>query len=91
MLPKLSPRITHPRGRVKPGMRLSTSFAQGTGRIVTGFKWLRSGKAIKRATAVRYKVTRADRGHMLRVRVTSQAKDGSQRMTELSSGVRVPR
>ena len=90
-LPGLQPRITHPRGAVRAGTRLTASLAQGTGRIATNFQWLRSGKPIKGATAVRYRVTRADRGRTLRVQVSSQAKDGSRQLTELSDGLKVRR
>ncbi len=72
-------------------MRLAASFTQGTGRIVTGYQWLRSGNKVKGATAVRYSVTRADRGRTLRVVVTSQAKAGGAVLVERSTGVKVRR
>lgn len=90
-LPALRPKVTHPRGKVRPGVRLSATFTPGTGRIVTRFQWLRSGKPIKGATAVRYKVSKSDRGHSVRVQVSSQAKDGTSKGTELSASVKVPR
>ncbi|MEH3052446.1 MAG: CAP domain-containing protein [Patulibacter minatonensis] len=90
-LPGLRPRITHPRGKVRLGTRLTASLMQGTGRISTRIQWTRGGEPIKGATAVRYKVARRDLGRTLRVQVSSQAKDGSNRMTELSSGLKVKR
>jgi uncharacterized protein YkwD len=89
--PGLSPTLTHSRGRVRVGTRLVASFRQGTGRIVARLQWLRDGKPIKGAQAVRRRISRADRGHRLRVQVTSQTANGAFRTVELSPVVRVPR
>ncbi|MBO9534019.1 MAG: CAP domain-containing protein [Solirubrobacteraceae bacterium] len=90
-LPRLRPRISRGRGKLKPGMHVTASFAQGTGRIVTKVQWLRSGKVIKRANSVRLKVTASDRGRTLRVKVWSQAKTGGSQLVEQSAALKVPR
>lgn len=91
VLPGLQPRIQRPRGRLRIGARLTATFAQNTGRITTKLQWLRSGVPIKGATSIHRRVSRKDLGRTLRIRVTSQARDGSAAITETSGGVKIPR
>lgn len=90
-LPNLSPRILRPRGKLRVGARLTATFLQNTGRITTKMQWLRSGVPIKGATAIHHRISRKDLGRTLRIRVTSQAKDGTSALTEQSAGVKIRR
>ncbi len=90
-LANLQPRILRPRGRMRVGSRLTATFAQNTGRITTRMQWLRSGLPIRGATSIHHRITRKDLGRTLRIRVTSQGRDGSAQSTETSSGVKIRR
>lgn len=91
VLAGLQPRILRPRGRLRVGSRLTATFAQNTGRITTKLQWLRSGRPINGATSIHHRVGRKDLGRTLRIRVTSQARDGTSPTTELSARVKIPR
>lgn len=91
VLAGLQPRIARPRGRLRVGARLTATFAQNTGRITTKLQWLRGGRPIKGATSIHHRVGRKDLGRTLRIRVSSQGRDGASPSTELSAAVKIPR
>ena len=85
-LPRTLPRIL---GRVRVGVTLRCRPARFIGATSTRTAWLRNGRAIRRATRVRYKLTRADRGKIVTCRSTGTGAGG--RTSVVSLGVLVRR
>jgi uncharacterized protein YkwD len=79
-------------GRKRPirrGTRLKV-LAPVTGGSVTRYQWLRSGRTIKGARKVTYRVRKGDRGKRLACRVTAKSPAGA-KITRTSRSVRVRR
>jgi uncharacterized protein YkwD len=76
------------KGKVRPGVRLKARASVADGRI-SGYQWLRGGKAIGGASKSTYKVRRADRGKRVACRVTAVAGDGSTSLVRTSRSIRV--
>ncbi len=70
-----------------PGLRPKITHPRGKVKLSTRL----TASLAQGASAVRYKVTRKDLGRTLRVHVTSQAKDGSGRLTEVSDALKIKR
>jgi|GEM_PF-807224 len=65
------------RGKAIVGRMLKAKTSAWTPKAKFGYQWYRNGKAIAGATKAKYKVSRADRGAKLSVKVTG-SKDGFQ-------------
>jgi uncharacterized protein YkwD len=63
-------------GKILKGVRLVVR-AKVSGGAVTGYRWLRDGHGIKKATGRTYRVKGADRGHRLSCRVTATSAAGA--------------
>ena len=75
---------------IRRGTRLKV-VASVKGGSVTGYQWLRGGKAIKGARGSTYRVRNADRGKRLACRVRAASSDGALKLTRTSNSVRVRR
>jgi hypothetical protein len=78
------------KGPIRRGTRLKV-VAGVKGGSVTGYQWLRGGKAIKAARRSTYKVRKADRGKRIACRVSAASADGKLKLTRTSKGVKVRR
>lgn len=78
-------------GTAKVGSRL-TAQTPGwrPGSVTFRYRWLRNGDPVRGATKARYKVTKADRGKVIKVRVTA-TKRTYLSVTKTSSGRKVAR
>jgi uncharacterized protein YkwD len=63
-------------GKIRKGVRLAVR-TKVSGGAVTGYRWLRDGGGIKKATGRTYRVKGADRGHRLSCRVTATSAAGA--------------
>jgi hypothetical protein len=85
------PSIARRDGKKRPvrrGVRLKVSASVADGHI-SGYRWLRGGKAINGATKATYKVSKADRGKRVACRVTAISSDGSKTLQRTSRSIRV--
>lgn len=83
---KKKPRI---KGTAKVGKKLrATAGRWSPASVKVKYRWLRNGKAIKKATGSTYKVKRADRGKRLQVRVSAR-KAGYKATTQRSAAKKV--
>ncbi|AIY16929.1 hypothetical protein GUY44_16405 [Pimelobacter simplex] len=83
-----APRVT---GTAKAGRRLkATAPVLAPAAAGLRYQWLRDDRPIARATGTGYKVTKKDRGHRIRVRVTG-TRAGFRTKTVVSAAVRVRR
>jgi hypothetical protein len=61
------------KGKLRPGKRLVASVkAWSPARVKLAFQWLRDGKPVKKRTARTYRLSKADVGHKLSVRVVGR-------------------
>jgi hypothetical protein len=78
-------------GAAKVGSRLTAkATGWGPGSVKFRYHWLRNGHAVRGATKASYKVQKADRGRVLKVRVTA-TKPSYLSVTKTSSGRKIPR
>lgn len=75
------------RGTARPGYRLSCSRGTWAGATSYRYWWLRDGRAIARATATTYLLTKTDAGHKMSCQVAATNEGGTIRRT--SAAVRV--
>lgn len=83
-----TPKLALPR-KLKVGAKVAAP-AKVAGATSVRYQWLRNGKAIRRATKRTYRITRADRGRKLAVRLTLTLPGGAKK-TVTSKAVKVPR
>jgi hypothetical protein len=67
----VKPKVT---GKTKVGKTLTAKAGTSTpSQTTVKYQWLRNGKAIKKATKVKYKLTKKDKGKKISVKVTRSA------------------
>jgi beta-glucosidase len=75
-------------GKAKVGVTLKAKRAGWTAGVTYTYRWYRAGKAIKGATKASYKVTKADRGKSIKVKVTAK-KTGWTAASKTSKAVKI--
>lgn len=76
------------KGKAKPGKKLKVTKGSWNASVTVRYQWLRGAKAIKGATKASYRVSKADRGKKLKVKVTA-TKAGWKSKTVTSRAVKI--